>query len=380
MASSWSSLPPMELLVGGRYQILRQIVSSGPHATENVYVGRSLASGTVVAIKVESTNKTNRKLKSEAKIHRLLTNTPGFPAFRWYGAAGSDKNVLVTDFLGPSLEYLLAQCGGRFQLKTVVLIADQLLSRLESFHAKHMVHCNIHPSNFVVGLSLAASHVHMIDFGGAQRYRDSMTFRHVPYEQGKRVRGAFRFMSINVHLGIKLSRRDDLESLGYMLIFLLKGHLPWQGLHGERKVERILERKLNLPLPVLCSGCAPEFRAFLDYARALRFDETPDYAYLKGLFRQVYVRQSLFGDERFDWMDGRDIPWPPQNNQAAQPLQTTPSQEFDDRIGQGVGMHQVESALFGHVEDDEMKLPSPGSDTKSDRWSVRGSDIDDTTQ
>jgi len=127
---------------------------------------------------------------------------------------------------------------------------------------------------------------------------------HIPYREHKALTGTARYCSINTHLGIEQSRRDDLESLGYIFIYFLKGSLPWQGLRAQtkkQKYEKILEKKLSCPIEQLCRGYPSEFTAFLHYTRSLRFDDRPDYAYLRKLFRELFVREGYTYDFMFDW-------------------------------------------------------------------------------
>lgn len=146
--------------------------------------------------------------------------------------------------------------------------------------------------------------IYIIDFGLAKRYRDPRTHRHIPYVEGKSLTGTARYASINTHLGIEQSRRDDLESLGYVLMYFNRGQLPWQGLKANTKKEkynRIAEKKMSTPVEILCKHFPTEFATYLNYCRALRFDDKPDYAYLRRLFRDLFFRQGYAADYRFDW-------------------------------------------------------------------------------
>ncbi|KAG9410199.1 Casein kinase I isoform delta [Aphanomyces cochlioides] len=211
---------------------------------------------------------------------------------------------MVIDFLGPSLENLFDYCGRRFQLKTVLMIADQLICRLEYCHSKNFIHRDVKPDNFLIGLGKRAQICHVIDFGLAKKYRDPKTHQHIPYRENKNLTGTARYVSINTHIGIEQSRRDDLESLGYVFMYFIRGSLPWQGLKAntkKQKYERIMEKKMNTPIEVLCKGYPAEFRAYFEYTRALRFDDKPDYAYLKRLFKELFFRKGFQFDAMFDW-------------------------------------------------------------------------------
>mmetsp|Transcript_27303 Transcript_27303/g.20438 ORF Transcript_27303/g.20438 Transcript_27303/m.20438 type:complete len:135 (+) Transcript_27303:419-823(+) len=134
---------------------------------------------------------------------------------------------MVIDLLGPSLEDLFKFCGGRFSLKTVLMIAHQILGTIARLHAKNFVHRDIKPENFLMGLGRKSHIVHLIDFGLAKRYRDGKTHQHIPYKENKNLTGTARYASVNAHLGIEQSRRDDLESIGYILVYFANGSLPW---------------------------------------------------------------------------------------------------------------------------------------------------------
>ena len=130
----------------------------------------------------------------------------------------------------------------------------------------------------------------MIDFGLAKKYRDSTTLQHIPYRENKDLTGTTRYASMNTHLGIEQSRRDDLESLGYVPMYFLKGSLPWQGLKAQKKIS---EKKVSTSIEELCRGYPTEFASYFHYCRSLRFDDKPDYVYLKKIFRDVFIREGL---------------------------------------------------------------------------------------
>ncbi|CAK4079556.1 unnamed protein product [Aphanomyces euteiches] len=290
----------LELRVGKKFRLGRKI---GSGSFGDIYLGTNMTSGEEVAIKLESVKSKHPQLLYESKIYKILNGGLGIPNIRWFGVEG-EYNVMVIDLLGPSLENLFDYCGRRFQLKTVLMIADQLICRLEYCHSKNFIHRDVKPDNFLIGLGKRAQICHVIDFGLAKKYRDPKTHQHIPYRENKNLTGTARYVSINTHIGIEQSRRDDLESLGYVFMYFIRGSLPWQGLKAntkKQKYERIMEKKMNTPIEVLCKGYPAEFRAYFEYCRALRFDDKPDYAYLKRLFKELFFRKGFQFDAMFDW-------------------------------------------------------------------------------
>lgn len=317
----------MDLRVGNKYRIGRKI---GAGSFGDIYQGTDIQTGENVAIKLEPVKTRHPQLLYESRLYKILNSggtAIGIPNVRWYGVEG-DYNVMVIDLLGPSLEDLFNFCGRKFSIKTVLMLADQMISRVEYFHSKNFLHRDIKPDNFLMGTGKKGHHVYIIDYGLAKKYRDPKTHQHIPYKEGKALTGTARYASVNTHLGIEQSRRDDLESLGYIFMYFLRGSLPWQGLKAQtkkQKYDRISEKKMATPVETLCKGFPSEFAVFLNYVRGLRFEDKPDYQYLRKLFRDLFVREGYQMDYVFDWTIKR-IHESMQNEDKSRPQATVVAQ------------------------------------------------------
>jgi len=183
-----------------------------------------------------------------------------------------------------------------------------MIARVEYMHTRGFLHRDIKPDNFLMGLGRKASQVYVIDYGLAKKYRDLQTHKHIPYRENKNLTGTARYASVNTHLGVEQSRRDDLESLGYVLMYFLRGSLPWQGLKAgtkKQKYDKISEKKMLTSIEALCKSYPSEFITYFHYCRSLRFEDKPDYSYLKKIFRDLFIREGYQHDYVFDWTVAR---------------------------------------------------------------------------
>ena len=253
------------------------------------------------ALKFEDINSNSNLLESEASIMNYLKG-PNIPSVRSFGTSGN-YNILIMQLMGKSLEDLI-NIKKTFPLKTVCLIGYQMINVLEYIHNKHIVHRDLKPDNFVMGLNELSKYLYLLDFGLAKKYRSSVTLKQYPLINKKKLTGTARYASINALRGYEQSRRDDLESAGYVLMYFLRGSLPWQGIPGKNKDERykkILQKKMDTSAEELCKDFPQEFEEYIEYTRNMEYEEEPDYNKLRDYFKNILERQKESFDYIYIW-------------------------------------------------------------------------------
>ena len=283
----------MESIVAKEYKLVKKL---GSGAFGEVFMAKHIKNHSEVAVKLEPENAKSPQLFYQAKILSNLSNDDnsadhGIPRLYYCGAEG-EYNVMVMQLFGQSLEDLFISNGRKFDLKTTLMIGHQMMERLEFIHNRDYLHRDIKPDNFVIGSGSKSYRVYLIDFGLAKRYiqKDGT---HIPYRDNKNLTGTARYASLNTHLGIQQGRRDDLEGVANVLLYFIKGNLPWQNLKAagkKEKYEKIMDKKLSIPIERLCVDLIGEFKQLLTYSRTLEFEEKPDYDYLKDLFKGALQR------------------------------------------------------------------------------------------
>ena len=209
------------------------------------------------------------------------------------------------ELLGKSLEDVFQQQQKKFSIKTVCMIGIQMIDRLEFVHNKNIIHRDIKPDNFVLGLDNKSHIIYILDFGLSKKFRSSKTHQHIKFNVNKKLTGTARYASINALKGCEQSRRDDLEGIGYVLMYFLRGSLPWQGLHvhkGEDRYRKILAKKRSTSAEELCLGFPNEFVEYINYTRNLEFEADPDYKFLRGLLVSALEKQNSKYDFWYDWV------------------------------------------------------------------------------
>lgn len=290
-------------IIANRWKLLEKIGHGG---FGEIHKALDLVTNDCVAIKMEKKVDSGSLLK-EASYYKHIsrhTHLHGIPKFSprclWSGKQGN-INAVVLELMGPSLSVLFRKCGKKFSLKTILMLADQMVDCIQSVHQCGIIHRDVKPGNFVIGGRGNENKIYIIDYGLSDFYYRSG--KHIPYKSNCSFKGTYRYASKNAHFKIEQSRRDDLESLGYILIYFLKGKLPWQNLKvskDERKRE-IGNFKEKLSLEKLTENLPSEFYTYMKYVRNLSFSAQPDYGWIKNLFRSCMFRLNLPYDYIYDW-------------------------------------------------------------------------------
>ncbi|KAG6537161.1 hypothetical protein ZIOFF_002246 [Zingiber officinale] len=302
-----------ELDVGNKYRLRRKI---GSGSFGEVYLGTDIQTNEEIAIKLDcsclvyesflvklsidllicylvanakETVKTKHPLLLlESKLYKILQGGTGIPNVRWFGVE-DNYNVLVMDLLGQNLEDLFNFCSRKLSLKTVLMLADQMINRVEFVHSKSFLHRDIKPGNFTMGHGRRANQVYIIDFGLAKCSTLSIPFK----QKGRRE---------NLYLSLSLSHK--LSALGVTAKAAHRKNLPWQGLKAEtryQKYEKVGKSKATTSFEANSHFGYFEFASYFRYCRSLKFEEKPEYAYLKRLFRDLFIREGFQFDYVFDW-------------------------------------------------------------------------------
>jgi len=300
------SFPEISSKLIKKFEIIR-LLGSGSFG--KIYQAKHRRTGKLVAIKHESPEISPPQLENEMRIYKKLTGFPGF-ADIYLSLNEISGHYCVMELLGQNLQQLYEICGFIFTLKSVYMIFDQMIRRIENLHSKCFLHRDLKPENFVIGRNEHKNTIYLIDFGLSSMYCDPLTSIHIPMREGRDMVGTIRYASVNYHKGIEGSRRDDLESLFYIILYFLRGQLPWQGLKHRTRVKksvRIAQIKEKLTIEELCRGLPPVFEEYIKYVRSLDFDETPDYQFCYSIIKRGMDNEGYTFDGCFDWNSIEDI-------------------------------------------------------------------------
>ena len=286
-------------LIFGKYSI-KYLISKGSFG--EVYFGTNIIDGKNYALKTEERSIEESVLKHECYV-LLNLKGPGIPSVISYGVSGK-YNILVENLLGKSIQDIWEAKKRKFNLKDTCVFAIQAISRLEYVHSKNYIHRDIKPSNFLVG-NPDNSQLYLIDFGNARKYKSSKTGKHIKLIKRKKVFGSLIFLSTNAVNAIEQTRKDDLETLGYAIIYLYIGSLPWSSFKHKNLTQGVLkirEERKKISIEKICDGMPNEMNIYLNYVNNLKYEECPDYEYLRKLFWNVLKK---IGENKllFSWAD-----------------------------------------------------------------------------
>jgi casein kinase 1 len=262
------------VIIGNKYEVVK-LLGSGTFG--KIYEGINIRTNELVAIKMEELKTDFASLKHETKIYQYLSGTEGLPKLKWYGNDLNHRYMVIT-LLGDNLSFLKTKYGF-LSLEVTIQIGINALEILKSIHEKGLIHRDIKPDNFLFGYHENKNQLYLIDFGLCKRYVNDLG-EHLKIKEVSKIIGSLNYCSQNSHLYNDLSRRDDLESLGYILIYLSLGNLPWEKITFEKTIK---ERKELLTSNISFPGIADVLIKYLKYVKKLEFNETPDYNYIKNL-------------------------------------------------------------------------------------------------
>lgn len=259
-----------------KFHIIQQI-SRGDHSI--IYSGIDRIDGNMLAIKAEPIKIKDSRLRHEYKVYRSLAVALGLPKIYYYKET-SKYRLMFMELLGLNLEELFNKCNRRFSLVTTLRLSIQIISRLESIHEQSFILRNVAPSNFCIGLDVRREIIYCTNFSLAKKFRDlDAGINHIPMTSKKRkLHISPLFSSINCMMGSGQSRKDDIESLGYMMIYFVKGGLPWENLNQH---DLILQKKQNISMERLADGLPKGIKIFMKNIKSLTFESRPEYDYLR---------------------------------------------------------------------------------------------------
>ena len=292
--------PYINKLIFSKY-LIRKKIGKGSFGT--VYQGINTSNNEKIALKVEKRDKNDQGTLENEALRLVYLQGEGIPSVYCYGN-NIEHNLLVEELLGKSLEEIFTSYGKPFSLKTVCVLGIEMIKRIQYIHSKYYIHRDIKPDNFMTGRGPNEKKIYIIDFGLAKKYYSVSRAQHIKFITGKHLVGTARYCGRNAHRGYEQGRRDDIESIGYVLMYFLLGVLPWQGLKAKKnedQFEKIAQKKYTTSFEELTLGQPEEFLNYFKHVDRLQFEDQPNYVYLIGLFQSVidkYCQDCLYD---FDW-------------------------------------------------------------------------------
>ena len=292
--------PYINRVIFSEYLIQKKI---GKGSFGIVYQGIIVSTEQKIAIKLEKREKDDSGLLETEACRLYIMQGEGVPKIICYGN-NQTHNILIQELLGHPLDELFNINGRKFSLKTVCSLGIEMIKRIKFVHSKYHIHRDIKPDNFMTGREKNDNKIYIIDFGLAKKYYSLTKKSHIKFRTGKNLIGTARYCGRNAHRGYEQGRRDDIESIGYVLIYFLNGILPWQGLKamkGEDQFEKIAEKKYNTSFEELTKGNPEEFLLYFQHCDSLKFEDEPNYDYLISLFKTVINKYCIDCLYDYDW-------------------------------------------------------------------------------
>ncbi|ORD99317.1 KC11 [Hepatospora eriocheir] len=291
---------------------LKLIRKVGKGAFGSIFIAKDVKNNRRVACKIE-TKVTSRQLLHEYNIYILVQTTDNernpaiMPKIYEFGRIQINNdflNCMVMELLGVSLEKKFNNLKRRFSDATILMIGIRCIEQIKMLHSRNFLHRDIKPENFM--LNRNEDSIYIIDLGLGKKFWDSLHNRHIPFRNDKNLTGTARYASVNTAGGCEQGRRDDLESLGYMLIYFWKGRLPWQGIKAEtrkEKYEKIFKIKSEIKIKELCEECPKEMVKYMEAVRMLKFTDYPNYDGYIRLFKEALKRMGFEDHTKYEWLE-----------------------------------------------------------------------------